>query len=280
MAGNFTYNLAFSTAPHTGATARSLLDFCLQYWFIHREDWQRIPETLRNEFGEETDVTHLLERLVEAKLLTRHQADRIAAGTTYGMLLGSYRVLDRLGAGGMGVIFLAEHIHLRRLAAIKILVLHDGSDSDGSLLKRFFNEIRVIAQLKHPNIVWALDTGEIAGEAPGAPMLYYHVMEYVPGKDLQLLVQTGGPLSLNYACDLIYQVASALVEANKHGLVHRDIKPPNILVTPEGQAKLLDFGSSRASVAQRRRKGRQGRILLPSVYFLGGLPARGRFGLV
>ncbi len=242
MTRRFQPDSSFSATRHESASPASLLDFCLQNSFIHREDWLRVPDTVRNEFEGETKVSQLLGRLVEAKLLTRYQADRIEAGTTYGMLMGSYRVLDRLGVGGMGVVFLAEHIHLRRLAAIKILPLYSGSELDGPLLTRFFNEIRVIAQLQHPNIVWAIDTGEIPGDGLDAPVLYYHVMEYVPGQDLERLVQNGGPLSVSHACDLAYQIASALVEADKHGLVHRDIKPSNILVTPEGQAKLLDFG--------------------------------------
>ena len=238
--------------------ALALLDFCVEKSFIHREDWLSSPEEVRKELEQEADVARLLHRLVETKLLTQYQADRIEAGTVYGLNLGSYRILDRLGAGGMGVVFRAEHIHLRRMAAIKMLPLYAGAQSEGPLLTRFFNEIRIIAQLQHPNIVWALDTGEIPGEGPESPALYYHVMEYVPGKDLENLVQSDGPLSVTRACDLTYQIASALVEAEKHNLVHRDIKPSNILVTPEGQAKLLDFGLARS---MHNRHTQQGMVL-------------------
>ena len=111
--------------------AADLLDYCLQKSFIHREDWQHSsPETLK-QIENETNVVALLEALVQTKLLTRYQADRIEAGTTHGLILGSYRVLDRLGAGGMGVVFLAEHIHLRRLVAIKMLPLYAGADPGG-----------------------------------------------------------------------------------------------------------------------------------------------------
>ena len=236
----------------------ALLDFCLEKSLVHREDWLSSPDEVRAELEQETRVEGLLNGLVRANLLTQYQADRIEAGTIHGLILGSYRILDRLVAGGMGVVFRAEHVHLRRMAAIKMLPLYAGAHSEGPLLTRFFNEIRIIAQLQHPNIVWALDTGEIPGDGPDAPVLYYHVMEYVPGKDLENLVQTDGPLSVTHACDLTYQIASALVEAEKHNLVHRDIKPSNILVTPEGQAKLLDFGLARS---MHHRHTQQGMVL-------------------
>lgn len=244
--------------------ALALLDFCVQKSLVHREDWLSAPEPVRRDLERETDSRRLLDRLVQVKLLTQYQADRIEAGTIHGLILGSYRVLNRLGAGGMGIVFLAEHVHLRRLVAIKMLPLYADADHGSPVLTRFFNEIRIIAQLQHPNIVWAIDTGEIPGDNPEAPSLYYHVMEYVPGKDLERLVQLGGPLPLLQACDLTYQIASALVEAEKHNLVHRDIKPSNILVTPEGQAKLLDFGLARSADHRHTQQG----MLLGTIDYL------------
>lgn len=102
-----------------------------------------------------------------------------------------------------------------------------------------------VAQLQHPNIVGAMDSGKCRGPNADLPLLHYFVMEYVPGQDLEACVNNDGPMAIGKACDLIHQVASALVEANRHQLVHRDIKPSNIRVTPEGQAKLLDFGLAR-----------------------------------
>jgi response regulator RpfG family c-di-GMP phosphodiesterase len=235
-----------ATTQQAGANAvLDLLDDFLRTSLIHREDWNKLALEVRIDLEGTIDKKRLLPRLVEAKLLTQYQADRIAAGTTHGLVLGNYRVLNRLGAGGMGVVFLGEHVHLRRLVAIKVLPMSASAIDDGTLLSRFFNEIRMVAQLQHPNIVWAIDTGELSASAPDAPTLYYHVMEYVPGKDLEELVRSEGPFSVSRACDVIYQVASALAEADKHHLVHRDIKPSNILDTPEGQAKLLDFGLAR-----------------------------------
>ena len=240
--------------------ALALLDFCVEKSFIHREDWLSSPEELRKELEQETDVARLLNRLVETKLLTNYQAGRIEAGTVHGMNLGSYRILERIGIGGMGVVFRAEHIHLRRMAAIKMLPLYASAHSEGPLLTRFFNEIRIIAQLQHPNIVGAIDTGEIPGEGPDAPALYYHVMEYVPGKDLENLVQSDGPLSVMRACDLTYQIASALVEAEKHNLVH---PRHQALQSSSSRRKALTPSCSISALARRmhNRHTQQGMVL-------------------
>src|SRR5207249_4775363 len=176
-------------------------------------------------------------------LLTAYQAERIAAGTTFGLILGNYRVLERLGTGGMGVVFKAEHLLLPRLVAIKVLPATP--DQDPELLHRFFTEMSTFASLQHPNIVNAVDAGEISGGGGDGGTLHYFAMEYIHGRDIEAHVDHKGRLAVAEACDLTYQVASALAEAHKHNLVHRDIKPSNILVTPQGQAKLLDFGLAR-----------------------------------
>src|SRR5207247_5220008 len=142
----------------------------------------------------------------------------ISAVTTFGLILGNYRVLDRLGAGGMGVVFRAEHIQMRKQVAIKVLPF--GPDHDPRILRRFMTEIRAIAQLQHPNIVGAIDAGETTDKS--GKVLHFFVMEYVPGQDLEEYVRARGPLAPTEACDLVHQMASALAEANKHNLVHRD----------------------------------------------------------
>jgi response regulator RpfG family c-di-GMP phosphodiesterase/serine/threonine protein kinase len=210
---------------------------------LHPEDWEGVSEPIKRELLAIENNGALLAKLVELGLLTDHQAARISAGTTFGLILGNYRVLNRLGAGGMGVVFEAEHIHMRRRVAVKVFSI---AGSEHSLsLKRFFNEIRTIAQLKHPNIIGAFDAGNLHDPDPNGPMLHYFVMEYVSGRDLEDRVKADGPLPPTQACGLAYQVASAMAEAHEHQLVHRDIKPSNIMVTAEGQAKLLDFGLAR-----------------------------------
>ncbi len=221
----------------------NLLQDLLASSIVLVEDWLALPETVREGLERCPDPDALLARLVGDGLLTEYQAGRVLAGTTFGLTLGNYRILDRIGAGGMGIVFLAEHLCMRRRVAIKVLPL--GPQEDGRLLTRFFVEMRAVARLQHPNIVAALDAGQVTDPASGATTLHFFVMEYVPGLDLEEYVKQHGPLSPARAADVIHQVASALAEANKQNLVHRDIKPSNIILTPEGQAKLLDFGLTR-----------------------------------
>jgi len=219
----------------------------LKEWFdaslVLQEDWEALPPRIKDEIAACTDANQLFRLLVDHNLVTEYQAARIIAGTTFGLRLGSYRVLSRLGAGGMGIVFRAEHIRMRRQVAIKVFPMH--LEQDPRLLHRFMSEMRTVARLQHPNIVYAIDAGEFSSAENPETVLHYFVMEYVPGTDLEDLIQSHGPLTLAKTCDLVYQMASALAEANKHKLVHRDIKPSNIQVTPEGQAKLLDFGLAR-----------------------------------
>jgi response regulator RpfG family c-di-GMP phosphodiesterase len=204
------------------------------------EDWEKLAPQVQTEIKQCGEPVLLLARLVQQGLLTPYLADRIEAGTTFGLVLGNYRILERLGAGGMGIVFRAEHLMLRRQVAIKMLPqTHHGYSS---ALRRFFTEMRVVAQLHHPNIVSAIDAGCIVDPATDGHSARYFVMELIPGQDLEEFVEYNGPLAPAKACDLIHQIAAALAEAHKHGLVHRDIKPSNIRVTPEAQAKLLDFG--------------------------------------
>src|SRR5262249_13766411 len=155
------------------------------------------------------------------------------------LVLGSYRILDRLGVGGMAVVFKAEHSDLRHHVAVK--VLPPASQEDSSLESRLFAEMRPVAQLRHANIVAATAAGRTAS-ADGNTILSYLVMEYVAGEDLDAIVRKHGPMTPARACAIASQVASALGETNKHGLVHRDIKPSNVMVAKGDQAKLLDFG--------------------------------------
>jgi response regulator RpfG family c-di-GMP phosphodiesterase len=210
---------------------------------ILTEDWEQLDLAARAAVTACRTEEELLQRLVERGLLNAYQASRLRADKGFGLVLGNYRVLDRLGAGGMGVIYLAEHTRMRKRVAIKTLVWSD--DQDERLLSRFYAEMRAVGQLRHPNIVSAIDAGEVRGPGPDARVLHYFVMEYLPGQDLEALVNAQGPLAPDRSCQLAHQVADALVEAHRRGLIHRDLKPSNVLVTPEGAAKLLDFGLAR-----------------------------------
>lgn len=229
-------------APAAGSAQRLLLEL-RNTWLIRPNDWDSLHGMIREELERAVTSEELLELSVEHRLLTDYQAARIRVGKTFGLILGNYRVLSCLGHGGMGTIYKAEHLRLPRLVAIKVLSL--SSEEDTKHLQRFTNEMWSVAQLQHPNIVAAIDAGEVVSTLPEFKSLHYFVMEYIPGQDLHEYVETQGPLLPDKACDLIHQLASALVETEKHHLIHRDIKPSNVLVTPEGVAKLLDFGLAR-----------------------------------
>jgi response regulator RpfG family c-di-GMP phosphodiesterase len=178
--------------------------------------------------------------LVQAGALTNYQLDRVLAGTTHGLILGNHRVLDRLGSGAMGVVFLGEHMLMRRRVAIKVLPVDD--DCPAALLERFYAEMRVLADLHHPNIVLAFDAGHLPPAGPQMPGMLYLVMELIPGGDLEHYVEEHGAVGIAQACDWIRQAACGLQEAHDHHLIHRDVKPSNLLLTAQGQIKLVDFG--------------------------------------
>lgn len=152
--------------------------------------------------------------------------------------LGSYRVIRRLGAGGMGEVFLAEHSLLKRQCALK-LIRADRS-TDARALSRFESEVQATARLTHPNTVEIFDYGHTNDGT------FYYVMEFLPGMDLQEIVDRFGPMPAGRVVYLLRQVCSALGEAHRKSIVHRDIKPGNIFAAERGGvfdvAKLLDFG--------------------------------------
>jgi response regulator RpfG family c-di-GMP phosphodiesterase/tRNA A-37 threonylcarbamoyl transferase component Bud32 len=229
--------------PLVNPRIKEMLEQLIGASIVMEEDWEILPAQVQIKMEECPDVPGLLALLCGHNLLTQYQADRIEAGKTHGLMLGYYRVLERLGAGGMSVVFKAEHSIMRRLVAIKVIPFYFGQDR--ILVSRFLTEMRAVAQLQHPNIVAAIDAGEAPGQDPDSPVLHYFVMEYVPGQDLDEYVSSQGPLSVAKACGFAYQIASALDEAHSHNLVHRDIKPSNVRITPDEKAKLLDFGLAR-----------------------------------
>jgi response regulator RpfG family c-di-GMP phosphodiesterase len=220
-----------------------VLESLLELSILLPEEWEALSDAEANDILGSDNLPRMLEELTAKGLLTEYQSRLIEAGKDFGLIFGNYRVLERLGAGGMGIVFKAEHVDLRRTVALK--VISSSSADDPYAVRRFMAEMRAVAQLQHPNIVAAMDAGRWPGPDPDGTDLRYFVMEYVAGHDLDEHIHEYGPLSVTEACDHGYQIASALAEADKHRMVHRDIKPSNIRITPEGQAKLLDFGLAR-----------------------------------
>jgi serine/threonine protein kinase len=150
---------------------------------------------------------------------------------------GRYKVLERLGAGGMGVVYKVEHQRMGKIAAMK--VLHHDLEADAEIMKRFRREAEAVSKLTSPNTVQTFDFGTADGAM-------YLVMEYIRGDDLGTLVRRDGPLSFARAAPIFIQICDALAEAHELGIVHRDLKPENILVVRgrdgHDHAKVLDFG--------------------------------------
>jgi beta-lactam-binding protein with PASTA domain/predicted Ser/Thr protein kinase len=159
---------------------------------------------------------------------------------------GRYRILRKLGAGGMANVYLAEDQELGRRVAIKIL--NDRHANDDQFVERFRREAKNAAALSHPNIVSIYDRGEAEGT-------YYIAMEYLDGRSLKELIVSRGPAPVNVALEYARQILSALRFAHRHGIVHRDIKPHNVLVDNEGRVKVTDFGIARAGTSQMTEAG-------------------------
>ena len=220
--------------------ARTFLDRLCQEQILSEAAAHNFLEHAAELLGEYTTDEMLGNALVQAGHLTNYQLDRIMAGTTHGLILGNHRVLERLGAGAMGVVFLAEHMLMRRRVAVKVLPVDE--DCPGPILERFYSEMSVLSGLHHPNIVTAFDAGQLSRTGPRMPDLLYLVMEFVSGGDLEQYVFDHGPVALGLASDWIRQAACGLQEAHDHHLIHRDVKPSNLLLNEQGRVKLVDFG--------------------------------------
>jgi phosphate ABC transporter phosphate-binding protein len=187
------------------------------------------------------DQCRILWELVQEGLLTPFQSKQLERGRYKGFFLTEkYKVLDFIGSGGMGKVYLCEHLILHRLVAVKLLQISQdkGSKSSTSVVERFYREARAVAALDDPNIVRVFDVDRL-GSHP------FMVMEYVDGTNLHELVAKHGPLPQERTAHYIKQAAMGLQHAHDVGLIHRDIKPGNILVDRNGLVKLLDLGLAR-----------------------------------
>ncbi len=176
--------------------------------------------------------------LTERQVALVHQA--VAASKTATKVpreLGGFELLEKIGQGGMGSVFKARQKELGRVVALKILSPRLARSSD--FVEGFLREARAAGRLSHPNIVAAIDVGESQG-------FYYFAMEHVEGETLAKLLARGGPLPEERALQIAADVARALDHAYQKGLIHRDIKPDNIMVTPDGRVRVMDFGLAKA----------------------------------
>jgi serine/threonine protein kinase len=186
--------------------------------------------------GLPADPRQAAEAMAADGVLTDFQAEQFLLGKWRGFTVGKYKLLERVGVGGMGQVFLCEHLFMKRRVAVKILP--PAKAEQPAALGRFYREARAAGQLEHPNIVRTHDIDQDGN-------LHYIVMEYVDGSNLLDMVKKHGPMPAPRAAHYIRQIAYGLQYAFDNGLIHRDIKPGNILIDREGTAKLLDMGLAR-----------------------------------
>ncbi|MGN6135107.1 MAG: serine/threonine protein kinase [Aureliella sp.] len=216
-------------------TAEKLVELVRKSQLTTPEALDAALEAITAEHGGElpTDPVALAKALQHHNVVTHWHCEKLLQGKYKGFFLGKYKLLGHLGSGGMSSVYLAEHTKMHDKRAIKVLPRSRLGNS--SYLARFQLEAKAIASLNHPNIVRAYD---IDNEAD----THYIVMEYVDGADLQSMVKKKGPLPFEQVADFIAQAARGLQHAHDVGLIHRDVKPANLLVNSQGKIKLLDLG--------------------------------------
>jgi serine/threonine-protein kinase len=194
-----------------------------------------------------SNLADLIEKLIADEKLTRYQVNRLLQGDWRGLVVGSYQILDELGRGSVGKVYKARHTMMERVVALKVTTLDEHREK--SARDQFRREVAAITRLNHPNVAMTYDANEVDG-------VLYLAMEYVDGSTLQRQVAEEGPLPVSKACLILLQTARALQHAHENGLVHRDIKPGNLMLpesptelsdtpTPPVLVKVVDFGLAR-----------------------------------
>ena len=181
-----------------------------------------------------------------------------------GMLIGErYEIIDRVGSGGMADVYNGKDLRLNRNVAIKIL--KQEYSNDAKFVSKFRAEAQSVAGLSHPNVVNVYDVGEDDN-------LYYIVMELVEGITLKKFIEKKGKLEINEAIGIGIQIAQGIEEAHKNHIIHRDIKPQNIIISREGKVKVTDFGIAKAATSNTITSNAMG-----SVHYISPEQARGGY---
>jgi hypothetical protein len=218
-----------------GEEVQQLLEQAQALGMLTADDVQRVGSALHSKGALTADEVAV--QLVKERALTSFQVQQLMAGRGEDCVLGGrYQLLELLGTGGMGTVYMARDTQLNRTVAIKVMAAH--LLGDAGAVARFQREARALAQVSHPAIVQAYDSGQDKGR-------HYLVMEYVPGTSLAQLLKEERRIPPLVAAEYIHQVALGLQHAHHKGLVHRDLKPANLLLTPHKQVKVLDLGLAR-----------------------------------
>jgi formylglycine-generating enzyme required for sulfatase activity/serine/threonine protein kinase len=185
------------------------------------------------------DGEALARDMIKSRLLTKYQAEQILGGKGKSLTMGKYQLLEKIGAGGMGQVYKAFHSGTERIVAIKV-ILGKGK-IDPTLIKRFEREVKAAAKLVHSNIITVFDADQADGRI-------FMVMEYIKGDDLGEILRKKGQLSVSETVNYILQAARGLKYAHDQGVIHRDIKPGNILVDSSGNVKIVDMGLAKIEI--------------------------------
>jgi serine/threonine-protein kinase len=248
---------------------QGLLDQLRQHELLEPDQF---AELTRSSLFRRGDARSIAQEMITRDWLTPFQANHLLNNDGGNLILGPYVLIDRLGSGGTGQVFKARHRTMRRLVALKI-VRPDLLDN-AEVVGRFRREVEVSSRLTHPHVIHAFDAGNVGS-------CIFMAMEYLPGSDLARMVKLSGPLSVAQSCDYIRQAALGLQHVCDRGLVHRDVKPANLLVAlprggiapgpgcgPWGLVKVLDLGLARLE----RPLDNEATVLTPAGPFMLGTP--------
>ncbi len=227
---------------------------------------------LQTELSQQSNQRSLADLLVSNGYVTQTQLLR--ARTTADeqrvmQQIPGYQIISKLGAGAMATVFKARQLSLDRIVAIKVLPKRLSENKE--FVDRFYMEGKAAARLNHPNIVGAFDVGEAGG-------YHYFVMEYVEGQTVFDHIAEGNPYSEKDAISIIIQICKALVHAHENGLIHRDVKPKNIMITPGGVAKLADMGLAREKDDQEAAQAEAGKAY-GTPYYISPEQIRGELNI-
>ncbi|MGE3108522.1 MAG: serine/threonine-protein kinase [Phycisphaerales bacterium] len=235
------------------------------------EEVQQCIELAR-QLAQESNQRSLGDLLVDNDYLTKRQLARLrerVEAERSGQQIPGYKILGKLGAGAMATVFKAKQLSLDRLVAIKVLPRKFSANAQ--FIERFYAEGRAAAQLNHPNIVQAYDVGQ-SGE------YHFFVMEYVDGRTVYDDIVKHKRYAEQEAIDIIVQIAEALMHAHAKGLIHRDVKPKNIMLTKDGVAKLADMGLARAMSDKEAAEAEQGKAF-GTPYYISPEQIRGELNI-
>jgi eukaryotic-like serine/threonine-protein kinase len=221
-------------------TAQQFVEVVRRSQLVDADRLKTACEALRAELKSvppDQHLTTVADAFARQALVTPWQLKNLLTGKSRGYFLGNYKLLEHVGRGGMGTVYLAEHTKLKRRVAVKVLPASWANEP--TFLERFEREARAIASLDHPHIVRAYDFDSVEGA-------HFLVLEFVDGKNLATLVKNAPqPLSITDVVHSIAQAAAGLEYAHQRGIVHRDVKPSNLLIDVSGNVKLLDLGLAR-----------------------------------